>query len=195
MEAEDRSKGGATPGPLAAEESAFGAHRGSLIPERVVLVSVDFSARQRSSRTAAVAARPVPASDDEAGSSPAASASFSSVNQSARAQAAPDLSAEESLAEFRELVTSAGAVVAAELLQRRPRPDPATLIGSGKVEEIAAVAAFTNADLVLFDHDLSPRNYATLKPRCPAASSIARSSSSTSLPATHALARASSRSS
>jgi GTP-binding protein HflX len=128
---------------------------------------VDFSARQRSSRTAAVAARPVPASDDEAGSSPAASASFSSVNQSARAQAAPDLSAEESLAEFRELVTSAGAVVAAELLQRRPRPDPATLIGSGKVEEIAGVAASTHAELVLFDHDLSPTQLRNLESALP----------------------------
>ncbi len=68
----------------------------------------------------------------------------------------PGLSTEESLDEFRDLVTSAGATVAAELLQRRPHPDPATLIGSGKVEEIAAVAASAGADLVLFDHDLTP---------------------------------------
>ena len=57
---------------------------------------------------------------------------------------------------------SAGGEVAAELLQRRARPDPATLIGAGKVEEIAGVAASTGADLVLFDHDLSP--YATAQP-------------------------------
>jgi len=41
-------------------------------------------------------------------------------------------------------------------------PDPATLIGSGKVEEIAAIAASTNADLVLFDHDLTATQLRTL---------------------------------
>ena len=79
----------------------------------------------------------------------------------------PDLSAEESLAEFRELLISAGGQVAAELLQRRPKPDPATLIGSGKVEEIAGVAASTNADLVLFDHDLSPTQLRNLEAALP----------------------------
>ncbi len=68
----------------------------------------------------------------------------------------PGLDAEESLAEFRELVASAGGEVVAEVMQRRPRPDPATLVGAGKVEEIAGVAASTEADLVLFDHDLTP---------------------------------------
>jgi GTP-binding protein HflX len=77
------------------------------------------------------------------------------------------LDAEESLAEFRELLLSAGGEVAAELLQRRPNPDPATLIGSGKVEEIAAVAASTNADLVLFDHDLSPTQLRNLEAALP----------------------------
>ncbi len=57
--------------------------------------------------------------------------------------------------------------MAAELIQRRPRPDPATLIGSGKVEEIAAVAASTNADLVLFDHDLSPTQLRNLEAALP----------------------------
>jgi GTPase len=75
--------------------------------------------------------------------------------------------ADESLAEFRELVTSAGGEVAAELMQRRPRPDPATLIGSGKVEEIAGVAASTGADLVLFDHDLSPTQLRNLESALP----------------------------
>ncbi len=67
-----------------------------------------------------------------------------------------ELDAEESLAEFRELVMSAGGEVAAEVMQRRAKLDPATLVGSGKVEEIAGVAASTEADLVLFDHDLTP---------------------------------------
>jgi GTPase len=78
-----------------------------------------------------------------------------------------ELTAEESLAEFRELLLSAGGQVAAEILQRRPKPDPATLIGSGKVEEIAGVAASTNADLVLFDHDLSPTQLRNLENALP----------------------------
>jgi len=41
-------------------------------------------------------------------------------------------------------------------MQRRDRPDPATLIGKGKLEEIAGVAASVSADVILFDHDLSP---------------------------------------
>jgi GTP-binding protein HflX len=74
-----------------------------------------------------------------------------------------ELDAEESLAEFRELVASAGGVVAAEVMQRRARPDPATLIGSGKVEEIAGIAASVEADLVLFDHDLTPTQLRNLE--------------------------------
>jgi GTP-binding protein HflX len=77
------------------------------------------------------------------------------------------LNAEESLAEFRELVSSAGGEVVAELMQRRVRPDPATLLGSGKVEEIAGVAASTEADLVLFDHDLTPTQLRNLEAALP----------------------------
>ena len=50
---------------------------------------------------------------------------------------------------------SAGARVVGEFLQSRNRPDPATLIGKGKLEEIAAAAASASADLLLFDHDLT----------------------------------------
>jgi GTP-binding protein HflX len=67
----------------------------------------------------------------------------------------PQFSAEESLAELRDLATSAGAEIAGEILQRRDRPDPATLIGRGKLEEIAGAAASVSADLLLFDHDLT----------------------------------------
>jgi len=68
----------------------------------------------------------------------------------------PDFSSEESLDELRSLATSAGARVAGEFTQRRDRPDPATLIGKGKLEEIAGAAASVSADVILFDHDLSP---------------------------------------
>ncbi len=77
------------------------------------------------------------------------------------------LDAEESLAEFRELVASAGGVVAAEVMQRRAKLDPATLIGAGKVEEIAGIAASTQADLVLFDYDLSPTQLRNLEAALP----------------------------
>jgi GTP-binding protein HflX len=77
------------------------------------------------------------------------------------------LDAEESLAEFRELVLSAGGEVAAEIIQSRAKPDPATLIGSGKVEEIAGIAASTEADLVLFDHDLTPTQLRNLDSALP----------------------------
>jgi GTP-binding protein HflX len=74
----------------------------------------------------------------------------------------PEFSAEESLDELKTLATSAGAEIAGEFLQRRGRPDPATLIGKGKLEEIAGAAASVNADLILFDHgDRLLRNSAT----------------------------------
>jgi len=74
-----------------------------------------------------------------------------------------DLDFEASLAEFEELARSAGAEIAATLIQRRARPDPATLVGQGKLDEIAAVAASTGADLVLFDHDLTPSQLRNLE--------------------------------
>jgi GTP-binding protein HflX len=64
-------------------------------------------------------------------------------------------------------VASAGGVVAAEIMQRRTKPDPATLIGSGKVEEIAGIAASVEADLVLFDHDLTPTQLRNLEAALP----------------------------
>jgi GTP-binding protein HflX len=85
------------------------------------------------------------------------------LRQPVRPPQSTALDADESLAEFRELVSSAGAEVAAEVLQRRSRPDPATLIGAGKVEEIAGIAASNDADLVLFDHDLSPTQLRNLE--------------------------------
>jgi GTP-binding protein HflX len=68
----------------------------------------------------------------------------------------PDFSWDESLDELRNLATSAGAQVVGEFTQHRDRPEPATLIGKGKLEEIAGAAASVSADVILFDHDLSP---------------------------------------
>ena len=71
--------------------------------------------------------------------------------------------AEESLKELSELAAGAGAVIAGESLQKRDRPDPATLIGSGKLEELAAAAKMAEADLVIFDHELTPSQQRNLE--------------------------------
>ena len=68
----------------------------------------------------------------------------------------PDFTSEESLDELRTLASSAGTEIVGEFSQRRDRPEPATLIGKGKLEEIAGAAASVSADVILFDHDLSP---------------------------------------
>ena len=73
------------------------------------------------------------------------------------------MSAEDSLAELQELARSAGAEVLAALLQAREAPDPATLVGHGKVEEVAALIASIPADLVVFDHELSPTQLRNLE--------------------------------
>lgn len=64
--------------------------------------------------------------------------------------------AEEDRHEFYHLVTSSGAEPVAEVRCKREKPDPATYVGSGKVEEIAAAVAEHEADVVLFNHPLSP---------------------------------------
>jgi GTP-binding protein HflX len=71
--------------------------------------------------------------------------------------------AEESLEELRELAGGAGAVVVDALLQQRDKPDSATLIGSGKTEELKGLVAGLEADLVIFDHDLSPTQLRNLE--------------------------------
>jgi GTP-binding protein HflX len=87
---------------------------------------------------------------------PAAPATSGVAKSNLNKPSIPEFDAEESLAELRTLAESAGAQVVGEMVQRRDRLDPATLIGSGKLEEIAGAAASMNADVLLFDHDLSP---------------------------------------
>lgn len=62
----------------------------------------------------------------------------------------------QSLEEVRLLVEAAGASLCGEVFGRRQRPDTATFAGKGKAEEIAAAVAGCHADLVIFNHDLSP---------------------------------------
>jgi len=66
------------------------------------------------------------------------------------------LEAERSLEELAGLAEAAGAQVVLRMLQERPKPDPSTFLGAGKIETLAASAAETGADVVIFDDELSP---------------------------------------
>ena len=142
---------------LSARES-----RGGSSLERAVLVGLELGERHRASREAQAGARlaAVCADEPDAGNLPVAEAK---PVRATAARGSTELDAEESLEEFRELVSSAGGVVVAEVIQRRARPDPATLIGTGKVEEIRGIAASAEAGLVLFDHDLTPTQLRNLE--------------------------------
>jgi GTP-binding protein HflX len=74
-----------------------------------------------------------------------------------------DCSAEESLEELASLAGSAGAVVLERVLQSRGQIEAATLIGTGKVEEVAGQAAAQDAGVVIFDRDLTPTQQRNLE--------------------------------
>ena len=67
-----------------------------------------------------------------------------------------DYDAEASLAELFELAESAGAEAVASISQKLQRLDPATCVGSGKLEEIRDYCAAEEIDLIIFDLELSP---------------------------------------
>jgi len=120
--------------------------------ERAFLVGMEFRTRGRAGhagKTGSASITPgAQAARDHATSVAASSSSLPADS--------PDFSSEDALDELRALATSAGAEIAGEFSQRKDRPDPATLIGKGKLEEIAGAAASVSADVILFDHDLSP---------------------------------------
>ncbi len=60
------------------------------------------------------------------------------------------------LAELRSLADTAGAICCDQLMQKRAKPDPATFIGKGKVEELRMMCDAHKAEVVIFDNDLSP---------------------------------------
>lgn len=62
----------------------------------------------------------------------------------------------EQLEEIRLLCLSAGALVCSEVYGRRHAPDPATYAGKGKTQEIEAEVLSHDADIVIFNHELSP---------------------------------------
>ena len=134
-------------------------------PERVFLVGIEHRARR------AEKGRPTPPDDAAGVSGREPNAVPPTARQAKQAlQAGQNVgermvpfTAEESLAELRELAIGAGAEIAGEFLQRRDRPDPATLIGSGKLEELAGAAKMANAELIIFDHELTPSQQRNLE--------------------------------
>ncbi len=73
------------------------------------------------------------------------------------------LTLEDSLAELTLLADTAGLEVIGELTQKVDRPNAETFIGSGKVEELKALAEETLAQVVIFDNELSPRHQRELQ--------------------------------
>ncbi|MDE2175026.1 MAG: GTPase HflX [Betaproteobacteria bacterium] len=65
-------------------------------------------------------------------------------------------SSDDALAELEQLSTSAGYALAGELSCVRARPDAATYIGSGKLDELSELVSTTSADTIIFDNALSP---------------------------------------
>ena len=70
---------------------------------------------------------------------------------------------EESLEELTELAESAGARVLERVVQSRQAPEAATLLGRGKVQELAELYKASGAHLVVFDHDLTPTQQRNLE--------------------------------
>jgi GTP-binding protein HflX len=75
--------------------------------------------------------------------------------------------AREHMEELGRLADTAGAEVVDSTLQRRETLDPATLVGEGKVKEIAAMVEAHRADLVIFDEDLSGSQVKKLETKIP----------------------------
>lgn len=69
----------------------------------------------------------------------------------------------ERLEEFRFLAVSAGARPVGVVAGRRSRPDPATFAGKGKIEEVGVAATAADADLIMFNHELSPAQQRNLE--------------------------------
>ncbi len=67
------------------------------------------------------------------------------------------------LDELEELVNTAGADVKARVIQRRDSPDPATFLGSGKVQELKEICLAVDSDTVVFEDNLSPAQQRNLE--------------------------------
>src|SRR5918993_2781136 len=75
------------------------------------------------------------------------------------------IDADRSLDELAGLADAAGAAVVVRMLQERPKLDPATFIGSGKVASLAAACAEADVDVAIFDNELTPAQLRQLEER------------------------------
>lgn len=144
--------------------------RGEIEPERAFLVGIDYRHRnrptgERNPPKKVETAGNIPGRSSSAGIPPSArmARDIAGLNREILEERAVPFDAEESLSELRELTESAGAIIVGQTLQTRDKPDPATLIGAGKLEEVAGSAKMSDADLVIFDHDLSPSQLRNLE--------------------------------
>lgn len=64
--------------------------------------------------------------------------------------------AEESMLELKELARTAGLEITSTFLQKRPKPDPRTIIGQGKLRDLSIDALDQAADTLVFNQELSP---------------------------------------
>ncbi len=79
--------------------------------------------------------------------------------------AVPRTAVEEHLVELERLVETAGGQVVGTMVQRLQAPNPATFIGSGKLEEVRRLVESAGATLVVFDEDLTPAQGLALEER------------------------------
>ncbi len=70
---------------------------------------------------------------------------------------------EETMDELEALLETAGGQCVGRLLQSRPSPDPHSFLGEGKAEELRQAVEATDADMVIFDNDLSPSQIRSLE--------------------------------
>ncbi len=70
---------------------------------------------------------------------------------------------EEPLEELAGLVESAGAEIVGRLVQRREAPDKTTYVGKGKLEQLKQMVSGSEADVIVFDNDLSPAQIRNLE--------------------------------
>jgi GTP-binding protein HflX len=73
--------------------------------------------------------------------------------------------AEQSLEELAGLADAAGADIALRVSQERPRPDPATFVGKGKLDLIALACDEAHVDVVIFDNELAPAQLRNIEAR------------------------------
>ena len=74
-----------------------------------------------------------------------------------------EFDAEASMSELYELTESAGARPVGAMIQKREKPDGATCIGSGRLEELKEVCQSQEIDLIIFDCELSPTQIRNLE--------------------------------